>query len=130
MTRLVLSVQARDRAEEEEPTEVFQQAASLHGDVEESATDTNVVAFPKQQMESPDRVKPEPRYFQTPLDKFEWLRTEQRERNLTEKEIAWLRDCLDHWDFYARSFVEQWPDEDQRWLAEIAPYGFDEYVTE
>jgi len=64
------------------------------------------------------------------IDRFEYLRRAQRERDLVDKELAWLRANRNEWIDYAAQFCEGWPAGDRVWLARIAPDRFEEYKSE
>jgi hypothetical protein len=77
-----------------------------------------------------ESVQEERRYFKNPLEKFNWLRLEQRTRELDPDEAEWMHVSMDYWIHYAECYVKDWDECDQEWLAGIAPDYFAEYFTQ
>ena len=87
--------------------------------------DPKVVQFVRKEQKQVERLR-----FRNPREKFEWLRMEQRGREMTDKEMRWLRTWIQAWINYADQFCEQWPEEDQVWLGKVSPSHFPQYVRE
>lgn len=85
--------------------------------------DPKVVKFQRKEPEFEEKTE-----FRTYLEKFLYLREKQRVKPLTDEENRWVRAALKHWLSYAVTFCHQWPEGDQRWIAEIAPDHFYEYT--
>jgi hypothetical protein len=87
------------------------------------ADDPKIVKFQRKEPEFEERTS-----FRSFLDRFLYLREKQRVKPLTDEENTWVRASLKQWISYAEMFCDQWPEGDQRWVAEIAPDHFSEYT--
>ncbi len=87
--------------------------------------DPKIVSFKTKPVYDPQDIR-----FDNWMDKFDWLRKQQRDRALTEKEVRWVKLNREEWLMYALQFVDQWPESDQVWLATIAPDRFEKYTSE
>jgi hypothetical protein len=116
------AISARDKdakVEQAEWERVFAEESPVYGQSEPA--NPNVIPLRTEPQLKRDTDGPEERFFSGPLEKFEWLRVEQRTRELTPAELSWLTECRDDWELLALHFSDQWPPGDQAWLAHIAP---------
>jgi hypothetical protein len=101
-----------------------EEAFALAHVLEPISTDPKIVRFPGKDHSQPH---PEIRYFDTPLERFRWLLTEQRNRPILDKEVDWVKRNREAWESFVRTFMKDWPVGDREWMRQIAPDLVEEF---
>lgn len=93
------------------------------GETETGDGNRKVLMLPHRERQQQDQPQT---YFGNPRERFEYLRSKRRMGDLSSEEESWLFESIDEWFDYADMFCDQWPEDDRRWLARIAPDLFAE----
>lgn len=119
------AIEARDRAEEIEEAQIL-------ADTEKALAKYRMVPEPNPkvlELVRPEQQKLDRMRFGSPIDRFESLRLNSSQRELTEEEYDWMEKSVRQWFLYADTAWDEWPPEDQKWFWDHAPAYFLQYSS-